>query len=124
MADMIVNYDKAVADVLQAIDFGKTIPIYHNTAPEVGDAAYPFIVYRTLSVSPADHADNEMWTYQHNVRITIVSKNGSVKDIENLIIEAFKDADYGWQNTSPTVESKEFGELYTAIDFIKLYWRY
>lgn len=122
MADVLVNYDKAVADILKA-EFGESIEIFHDKAPEVGDAAYPFLVYKTLSVSPAYFTDDKMICYQHDVRVTIVTKNASVKSIENSILSAMTGKDYAWQGTHPTVEDREYGELYVPMDFIKKYWR-
>ena len=121
-ADVFVNYDKAVADVLTA-EFGDSIEIYHDMAPETGDAVYPFIVYKTLGVSPVEFADDKMILYQHDVRVKIVNKNASTKSIENRIMKCMEGADYNWQGTHPTVEDREYGEKYVPMDFIRGYWR-
>ena len=118
----MINYDAAVSRVLLA-EFPQEgdIKIYHDKAPEVGDAAYPYIVYRTLSLSPVFHADNRMWGYQHAVRITVVSKNESAKDVENRVLTAMETSGYVWQGLNPAVDDKEYGEKYTALDFIQSY---
>lgn len=122
--NVFVNYDEAVADILQGEFPTGSVEIFHDRAPEVGDASYPFLVYRTLSVSPAMHADNKMWSYTHTVRVTVVGKNESTKDIENRVYESMTAGGYSWQNTSDVVEDKQFGEKYTALDFQCVYWRY
>lgn len=119
-----VNYDEAVADILQGEFPAGTVDIYHDRAPEVGDASYPFLVYRTLSVSPANHADNEMWSYKHNVRVTVVGKSESTKGIEDRVYKSMIKSGYSWLNTSDVVEDKQFGEKYVALDFSCNYWRY
>lgn len=115
---MMVDYDVVVARAVKSLG----VPVYHNTAPETGEN-YPFIVYRTLSVSPDMHADDKFISYQHSVRVTIVSNNNEpVKALETAVIEAMVAADYMWQTTNPSVESREYGETYTAIDFICEYF--
>ena len=120
----MINYDAAVSNILLGeFPAGESVKIYHNRAPEVGDAAYPYIVYRSLSLSPVFHADNQMWGYQHVVRVTVVSKNESAKDVENRVLTAMETGGYVWQGLNPAVEDKEYGETYTAMDFIMCYWR-
>lgn len=120
----MINYDAVVSNILLS-EFPQTgeTKIYHDRAPETGDVAYPFIVYKTLSLSPVFHADNRNWSYQHTVRITVVGKNGSTKSVNDRILESMETAGYIWQNTYPTVEDREYGETYTAMDFVSVYWR-
>lgn len=117
----MINYDETVAQILSA-EF-QDVDIYHDKAPEVGDASYPYLVYKTLSISPNFYADDRNLAYQHTVRVTVVGKNGNTKDIDNRVLEAMEAAGYIWQNTSPTVEDVQYGETYTAIDFVNGYWR-
>ena len=113
-----MNYDAVVAEILKN-ELQEAVPVYHDTAPETYDK-YPFVVYTTLSVMPS-HADNRAYGYVHTVRITIVNRNGSAKALERRIIDAMERAGYVWSVLRPTVESREYGEKYTAIEFQDLY---
>lgn len=120
----MINYNAKVADALLA-EFPQTgaIKIYHDRAPEVGDAAYPYIVYKTLSLTPVFFADNRNWSYQHTARVTVVGKNASTITVDNRVIDCMEKAGFTWQGTHPAVEDREFGETYTAMDFVIDYGR-
>ena len=103
--------DKAVADALLTVFNEKQI--YHDNLPE--KAIYPSVQYTDLTESPKLHADNRLYSYEHIIRVTLITYgNADINTLKNEVYEAMTNAGFMWQGTNKTREGKEY---YTALDF-------
>ena len=87
--------------------------IYHDDLPE--QAVYPMIQYTDLTEAPVLHADNKLYSYQHIIRVTIVTYgNADINELKGKVYRCMVDAGFMWQNTNKVRDGKEY---YTAMDF-------
>ena len=87
--------------------------IYHDDLPENG--SYPMIQYTDLTETPVLHADNKLYSYEHVIRVTIVTYgNSGINELKQKVYDCMVDAGFMWQNTNKVRDGKEY---YTAMDF-------
>ena len=87
--------------------------IFHDDLPE--DGTYPMICYTDLTETPELHADNHLYSYEHIIRVTVVTHgNTGINALKNKVFNCMTNAGFMWQNTNKVRDGKEY---YTALDF-------
>ena len=87
--------------------------VYHDDVPE--DGTYPMVCYTDISETPVLHADNELYAYEHIIRVTIVTYgNAGINELKKKVYRCMVDAGFMWQNTGKARDGKEY---YTSLDF-------
>ena len=106
-----VNVDVLAANALQ-MKFDKC-SIYHDNLPE--NNVFPCVMYTDVTESPVLHADNQLYGYEHIIRVTIVTNgNSGINELKDDVYDCMTAAGFMWQNTNKVRENNEY---YTSMDF-------
>lgn len=110
------NVDVMVANALMT-QFDKN-QIFHDNLPETNN--YPMIQYSDINVSPVLMADDELFGFEHDIRVTIVTMgNDKINELKDKVFECMTAAGFVWTGTNKIHDGNEY---YTSLDFTIEVW--
>lgn len=86
--------------------------VYHNQSPDAG--TYPVIIFRTLTDAPHQHADNVFTAHMTVIRVHILTADGVVSALSELVRSVMLQAGFMWENSADGAEDDYY---YRAMDF-------
>lgn len=86
--------------------------IYNGRSDDAG--TYPVIVFNLISAVPVFHSDNKLRAFSTVHRITIITADGRVSAIRDLVYRVMTDAGFGWESTDRLQDSDS---VITSMDF-------